>query len=557
MRVSGLFIALLCLISVAKSQVTNEEEQIRQTLLAYINGRNNGDTALLSSAFHPTAELRYIRNGVHTIWPVQNYVSGFTPGSKTNCIARIIYIDILGNAAQAKVELEYPKRKYADYFNLLKENGKWVISGKIFSNQAIDSSKRVLFVMTSHDKFGNTGSKTGLHLGEVANVFKPLAEDGFEIDFVSPKGGKSRIYGMDLNDSVILWFVQNQTAWYRFTHAMKPDDVQAEKYSAVYFAGGHGAMWDLPDNQKLMEIARSIYEKAGVVSAVCHGPAGLVNIKLSNGEYLVKGKILTSFTNAEEKEGNNDKAVPFLLETVLKERGALFKGQPNWEQHVQADGRLITGQNPASAKYIAEEIIKVFAKGQTDSVRYAKGQYLISERSPVLNMKFDDQFQYAGQQTFTLFENSLVTQLYFAKCNKNKVEAFFTIQFEEYLPGIDLKYNYKIKDSLEINGVSFLYSPVYNEPNKTLKENKRSDVWHKYRFLQSKGLSLPDEVAGHRFVKVIDALNKKEVLVVYNEDIKLSNTTFSELDKDNKKLEAVKTSLLKKALSSFSILEYQ
>lgn len=353
-------IGLLLSVLSVKSQTASDEEQVRQTLMAYINGRNNGDTALLHSAYHPSADFRYIRDGIHTVMPVQDYVNLFKPGVKANCVGRIVYIDILENGAQAKIEIEYPKRKYADYINLLKENGRWMITNKTASNRSIDSTKRVLFVITSHDQSGSPAVKTGLHLGEVADVYKPLADAGFEIDFVSPHGGKSKMYGVDINDTSALWLVQNQAAWYRFTHALTPEEVSAEKYSAIYFAGGHGAMWDLPDNKRLMEITRTIYERKGIVSAVCHGPAGLANVKLTNGEYLVKGKVLTSFTDKEEKESGKDKAVPFLLETTLKSRGAMFKGKPNWQQNVQVDGRLITGQNPASAKYIAEEIIKAF-----------------------------------------------------------------------------------------------------------------------------------------------------------------------------------------------------
>lgn len=360
MRTILFCLSLFLYLSPAQSQTTNDEEQVRQTLLAYINGRNNGDTALLRSAYHPSAEFRYIRDGIHTVMPIRDYIALIKPGARANCISRIVYIDILNDGAHAKIELEYPKRKFADYMNLLKENGRWMITSKIASNVPVDSSKRVLFVITSHDRAGNTGSKNGLHLGEVADVYQPLAAAGFEIDFVSPEGGKSLLNGMDLNDPRVLSFVQNQTAWYRFTHALTPQDIAAEKYAAIYFAGGHGAMWDLAGNSRLMEITRSIYERKGIVSAVCHGPAGLANIKLTNGEYLVKGKTITAFTNGEEKEGGKEKTVPFLLETTLKARGAAFKSKPNWQPNVQVDGRLITGQNPASAPYVAEEIIKAF-----------------------------------------------------------------------------------------------------------------------------------------------------------------------------------------------------
>lgn len=353
-------LALLCLtVKLGIAQGQADEQKIRETLYIYLEGRNNGDTALLSSAFHPTADLRYLKDTTYTIWPVKDYVAGFKPGQKINCISRIISIDILGNAAQAKIELEYPRRKYADYIHLLYVDNRWVITGKTFANQRIDSTKRILFVITSTDQMGHSGRKTGLYLSEVTHAYKPLVEAGFEIDFVSPKGGKSRMYGMDMNDSSNLWFVQNPTAYFRFTHALTPNEVIAEKYKAIYFVGEHGTMWDFPDNKQLMEITRKIYEGNGIVSGVCHGPAGLVNVKLSDGNYLVKGKTLTSFTNQEEKEGNDDATVPFLLQTVLKQHGAIFIEGLNCQKNVQVDGRLITGQNPASASGVAAAIIQL------------------------------------------------------------------------------------------------------------------------------------------------------------------------------------------------------
>ena len=195
--------------------------------------------------------------------------------------------------------------------------------------------------------------------------------------------------------------------------------------------------------------------------------------------------------------------------------------------------------------------------GQIDSARYAKGQELFSGNNPKITLKFKKDFKYIGKQSFILFENSKVTQLYYAKISGKQVNAFYTIQFEEYLPEINQKYNYKIKDSLKISDVSFLYSPVFNEPNKTLNDSKKSDVWYKYKFLQSKGFTMPDEVAGHRFVKVLDSTSKKEMLIVYNEDIKLSNMTFAEVDEGTEKFETLKANLLKKALTGFSILKYE
>jgi hypothetical protein len=195
--------------------------------------------------------------------------------------------------------------------------------------------------------------------------------------------------------------------------------------------------------------------------------------------------------------------------------------------------------------------------GQADPFRYAKGQKLSSEENPRVLLRFNKNFKYIGKQTFILFENSKVTQLYYAYASGNQVKAFYTVQFEEYLPEIDETYNYSIEDSLEMNGAFFLYGPVFNEPNKTLNESRKSDVWHKYKYLQSKGFTLPDEVGGHRFVKVLGPARKKEMLIVYNEDIKLSNTTFAEINEGTEKFETLKANLLKRALAGFSVLKYK
>ena len=216
----------------------------------------------------------------------------------------------------------------------------------------------VLLLMV-HERMGDTGRETGLHLGEVTHAYRPLHAAGYEIDFVSPQGGATHMYGTDLNDPHNLCFTQNPTAYYRFTHAMTPEEVNAEDYAAIYYVGGHGTMWDLPEHAVLQELTRAIYENEGVVAGVCHGPSGLVNVRLSDGEYLVAGKLVTGFTDREERAAGQEKVVPFLLETELKARGANFTGADLWQANVIVDGGLVTGQNPASAYGVGEEMVKL------------------------------------------------------------------------------------------------------------------------------------------------------------------------------------------------------
>jgi putative intracellular protease/amidase len=137
---------------------------------------------------------------------------------------------------------------------------------------------------------------------------------------------------------------------------VKPDD-----YAAIFYAGGHGAMWDLPLNNELNKIAASIYENNGIVAAVCHGPAGILNIQLSDGSYLVKGKKVNGFTNEEEELVKLTGVVPFLLEDQLKEKGGIYEKSAPWQSHVTTDQRLITGQNPQSAKGVGAAIVQALA----------------------------------------------------------------------------------------------------------------------------------------------------------------------------------------------------
>lgn len=224
------------------------------------------------------------------------------------------------------------------------------------SNKAM--SKKILFVVTSHDKKGSTNEPTGYYLGEVSHPWEVLHSAGYDIDFVSPKGGKAPVDGLNLEDAVNKEFWENKEYRAKIENTMKPSEVDPSKYAAIFYAGGHGTMWDFPDNAELQDIARKIYENNGIVSAVCHGPSALVNLKLSSGKYLVDGKKVNAFTNEEETAVKLENIVPFLLENQLKERGAIFEKSGLWQNHVVADGRLITGQNPQSAKSVGEEILK-------------------------------------------------------------------------------------------------------------------------------------------------------------------------------------------------------
>lgn len=218
---------------------------------------------------------------------------------------------------------------------------------------------KALIVLTSHADLGDTGRATGYYLSEAAHPWKIFRDAGWEVDFVSPDGGEAPIDGIDLTDPIQQAFLEDPTTAAAVRDTLTPKVITASDYDVVFYAGGHGVMWDLPDNTALAAIAAAVYEAGGVVAAVCHGPAGLVNVRLSNGAYLVDGKQVSAFTNDEEAAAGLTDVVPFALQTRLEERGARHSGAANFTPHVVGDGRLVTGQNPQSAAAVAERIVEI------------------------------------------------------------------------------------------------------------------------------------------------------------------------------------------------------
>ena len=168
--------------------------------------------------------------------------------------------------------------------------------------------------------------------------------------------------GVDRNDPINAAFLANEALVAKTRSTIPIGAIDPSSYRAIFFSGGHGTMWDLPDNPEVQDLIRSVYERGGVVAAVCHGPAALVNVRLSNGEFLVRGKEVAAFTDEEEVAVKLDNVVPFPLETVLRKRGARFVEAPNFERMVAIDDRLVTGQNPASATGVAEAVVRLIER---------------------------------------------------------------------------------------------------------------------------------------------------------------------------------------------------
>jgi putative intracellular protease/amidase len=222
------------------------------------------------------------------------------------------------------------------------------------------STPRILLILTSHDDLGGV-RKTGFYVGEAAHPWKVFRDLGYSIDIASVRGGVPPQDGFDETDPVQYEFLAHPEIAAQLADTSTVADYDPAHYDAVLYVGGHGAMFDFPGDTALADFSAAVYEAGGVVSAVCHGPAGLLGIKLSKGTYLVDGKNVTGFTNSEEAAVDLVDAVPFLLQTALESRGAMFHGAADFTDHVVVDGRLVTGQNPQSATGVGQAVAKVLA----------------------------------------------------------------------------------------------------------------------------------------------------------------------------------------------------
>src|SRR5664280_2365565 len=227
----------------------------------------------------------------------------------------------------------------------------------------------VLMVLTSHDQLGDTGEKTGFWLEEFAAPYYELADAGATITLASPAGGQPpldpRSDAPEAQTDATRRFRDDPDAQAALANTTKLIDVSAAPFDAVFYPGGHGPMWDMPDNATSIALIEAFVKADKPVGAVCHAPAAFVNVRGEDGKYLVKGKRVTGFTNAEEKAVGLAEVVPFLLEDRLKERGALYSKGVNWVPHVQADGKLVTGQNPASSGPAAKELLTLLRSVST------------------------------------------------------------------------------------------------------------------------------------------------------------------------------------------------
>jgi putative intracellular protease/amidase len=224
---------------------------------------------------------------------------------------------------------------------------------------------KILMVLTSHDQLGNTGRKTGFWLEEFAAPYFVFRDAGVDLTLASPKGGQPPIDPKsDLPENqtpAMERFKKDARAQKELSQTVKLASVKAEDFDTVFYPGGHGPMWDLAEDPLSIALLESFYNSGKPIALVCHAPGVLRHVKYQ-GQPLVKGKRVTGFTDTEEEEVQLTKVVPFLVEDELKRLGGLYEKAPNWQSFVVTDGRLVTGQNPASSTAGAQALLKVLGQ---------------------------------------------------------------------------------------------------------------------------------------------------------------------------------------------------
>lgn len=225
---------------------------------------------------------------------------------------------------------------------------------------------RILMILTSNDRMGSSGKRTGFWAEEFAVPYYALVDAGAVVDVATPAGGPAPVDPGSLkpkgqNDAVVERYLADAPLQKRLQETPRVRALDASRYDAVFFPGGHGTMWDLPGNAEVRRIVEQAERSGKVIAAVCHGPAALVDAMRADGQPLVAGRRVAGFTDTEEAGVGLTDVVPFLLETRLRELGGRFERVADWQPFAVRDGRLVTGQNPASSAAVAEEVLAALA----------------------------------------------------------------------------------------------------------------------------------------------------------------------------------------------------
>ncbi|WP_271782829.1 nuclear transport factor 2 family protein [Aquimarina algiphila] len=367
----NLFCTIACIAFFGTTQAQSEEKLIADALTHYIEGTSYRRPEQISKAFYKDAKL-YLNNKNDELWvvPSSEYISWYEKGEQNKFsgrTGRILNIDRENDIAVAKVEILIPERelRLTDLFLMKKLEGSWVIMSKSASKRTFDKNNadHILFIVSNAHFYGNSKLNTGNSFSEIVNAYHTFQKAGYTIDFVSPEGGAIPLAYINTSDQLQKEYLYNNDFMAALENTKKPAQIDAKNYKAVYYVGGGSAMYGVPENKNIQEIAMEIYEQHnGIISSVCHGTAGIVNLKTKDGKYLVQGKRVNGYPDGYENPNKEYyKQFPFFIQKTIEKRGGTFKFSPRNTPHIEVDGNLITGQNHLSSEIVAQKIIEVLS----------------------------------------------------------------------------------------------------------------------------------------------------------------------------------------------------
>ncbi|WP_196892210.1 nuclear transport factor 2 family protein [Aureivirga marina] len=348
-----------------------EEEQIINTLKNYIEGTSFNQTKTIQKAFYKDANL-YLSHPKKDIWIVpiseyQNWFDNKNKGKFNGRIGNIISIDFFQDIATAKAEILIPEKetRFIDLFLLKKINNHWKIISKTASKEkSKNSGNKILFIVSNAHFHGKSDLPTGNSFYELISAFETFKNAGFTVDFVSPNGKAIPIAYINTSNLNHKKYLYNFDFMYALKNTKSPKEITPKEYKAVHYIGGGSAMYGVPENKEIQKIAMEIYEKyGGIISSVCHGTAGIVHLKTSDGKFLVDGKNISGYPDSYEKyDAEYYQQFPFKIQQTIEKRGGKFQYSPRNTAHVESDQNVITGQNYLSSKYVALKIIEELNK---------------------------------------------------------------------------------------------------------------------------------------------------------------------------------------------------
>ncbi|MGK5018112.1 nuclear transport factor 2 family protein [Janthinobacterium sp. HLS12-2] len=362
---------LLSITAIGTAATADQDDNaIRETVRLYLHGTSFNVQDEINQAFHATSRL-YLDGKNDAEWELsgQEYAKLFSQGKIgqfNGRHGRLIKVDVSGKVATAKAEIHIPQQgvRYVDVFLLKKIAGNWKIISKSAHREpaAPRQARKVLLVVSNVHQYPGTKINAGNNFPELAYTYDVFRKAGYAVDFVSPEGGAIPLEMIVTSDELLKRHLYDSDFMWALAHTKPVSEARADEYAGMAFVGGGAAIVGIPENKPLQDIALRIYEQqGGVIAAICHGTEGIKNLKLSDGTFLIQGKVLTSFPDAFlNKESPVYKAYPFSAEASIKRHGGIFRHGANGKSHVEVDGRLVTGMSWESSVGVAESMIRLF-----------------------------------------------------------------------------------------------------------------------------------------------------------------------------------------------------